>query len=238
MTSLDLIPDAATSFRTVQLAAPVLSVISASFPGCDESPISPVSPVSPVSLSRKGTSQREKKKEAREKRRSIADSKPFKDLGLDVPESKEEAESLVNEILLGQRRILEVCWNLSIDSYGNCVDHTILQHYLDVLRRPALAESIRLAYIPTIISQPEPTIASNDTVVPNATEELTAATIESTPSVYPRVQPLRAALHFDTPEGFGDWRILIPSNANRDLRDARKKNAVLFEIIVKKIKWA
>ncbi|TBU23105.1 hypothetical protein BD311DRAFT_674657 [Dichomitus squalens] len=47
---------------------------------------------------------------------------------------------------------------------------------------------------------------------------------------------MKAALHFDSVQGFGEWRILISTRADRDLRQARRKNTKLFKIIVKKIK--
>jgi len=44
------------------------------------------------------------------------------------------------------------------------------------------------------------------------------------------------ALYFDSAEGFGEWRILISTRADRDLREARRKEPKHFKIIVKKIK--
>ncbi|KAK7034640.1 hypothetical protein VNI00_012282 [Paramarasmius palmivorus] len=52
----------------------------------------------------------------------------------------------------------------------------------------------------------------------------------------PNIMPMKATLHFDNAEGFGDWKVYISSRANRDLRDARNRNPDLFRIIVKKIK--
>ncbi|KAL0065388.1 hypothetical protein AAF712_007594 [Marasmius tenuissimus] len=50
------------------------------------------------------------------------------------------------------------------------------------------------------------------------------------------VMPIKASLHFDGAEGFGEWRVYISTRANRDLREARSKEPKLFTIIVKKIK--
>lgn len=44
------------------------------------------------------------------------------------------------------------------------------------------------------------------------------------------------ALYFDSAEGLGDWRILISTRADRDLRDWRRRDAEFFKIIIKKIK--
>ncbi|KAL0061532.1 hypothetical protein AAF712_011675 [Marasmius tenuissimus] len=59
-------------------------------------------------------------------------------------------------------------------------------------------------------------------------------------SVYPKVQPMRStstsALYFDSPEGFGDWIIVIHEGAEKELRFRHKKDQKTFDIIVKKIK--
>jgi hypothetical protein len=48
---------------------------------------------------------------------------------------------------------------------------------------------------------------------------------------------MRAALYFDSAEGFGQWRILISGRADRNLRETRKKDTNLFRITLKKIKY-
>lgn len=57
------------------------------------------------------------------------------------------------------------------------------------------------------------------------------------PSAYPFVQPMKAAFHFDSVEGFGEWRILVSTRADRNLRDAKNRDQKLFGIILKKIKY-
>jgi hypothetical protein len=52
------------------------------------------------------------------------------------------------------------------------------------------------------------------------------------------VQPMKAALYFDSAAGFGEWRILISTRADRHLRVARKTDAKTFKIVIKKIKLA
>lgn len=90
-----------------------------------------------------------------------------------------------------------------------------------------------------------PTIAlPEESAVPTGTQtpveiEITFATIEAEPdlpSAYPAVQPLRAALYFDSPNGFGPWRLVMPQRAEKDLRDARKRDPKLFDIIIKKLR--
>ena len=52
----------------------------------------------------------------------------------------------------------------------------------------------------------------------------------------PPVLPMKAALYFDSADGFGEWRILISTRADRDLRQARRRDAKTFAIFIKKIK--
>ena len=59
---------------------------------------------------------------------------------------------------------------------------------------------------------------------------------EHVPAAYPQVQPMKAALYFDSVEGFGQWRILISGRADGNLRELRKKDTNLFRITLKKIK--
>ena len=57
-----------------------------------------------------------------------------------------------------------------------------------------------------------------------------------TAPAFPQVQPLKAALHFESAEGFGEWQILIGDRANGVLRETRKKDAKLLKIYLKKIR--
>jgi hypothetical protein len=47
---------------------------------------------------------------------------------------------------------------------------------------------------------------------------------------------MKAALYFDSVDGFGQWRILISGRADRNLREMKKKDINLFRITLKKIK--
>ena len=47
---------------------------------------------------------------------------------------------------------------------------------------------------------------------------------------------MKAALYFDSVEGFGEWRILLSTRATRNLREWKRNDAGTFKIIVKKIK--
>ena len=49
------------------------------------------------------------------------------------------------------------------------------------------------------------------------------------------VQSIKASLHFDNVEGFGEWRILLSTKAQKYLREARRGNGAMLEVVVKKI---
>ena len=50
------------------------------------------------------------------------------------------------------------------------------------------------------------------------------------------IQPIKAALYFENVEGFGEWRILLSTEAQKYLRGARRSDGAIFKITVKKIK--
>ena len=58
------------------------------------------------------------------------------------------------------------------------------------------------------------------------------------PAAFPQIQPMKAAFYFDSVVGFGEWRILISTRADSNLREASRKKPKLFAIILKKLKYA
>ena len=52
---------------------------------------------------------------------------------------------------------------------------------------------------------------------------------------FPTITPARAKEFFDSPEGFGDWHVYISSNAVKHLREFRRADAKIFQIVQKKI---
>lgn len=111
-----LSPSAVECFRAVQLGSPVLTAILTTFGNATtdyamEETSSPVSPASPTRRRRNfpHPSQREKKQAARNKGFIAIDPKPFKELNIEVPVNKDEADALTQKILLDQRNFLEVC---------------------------------------------------------------------------------------------------------------------------------
>lgn len=53
---------------------------------------------------------------------------------------------------------------------------------------------------------------------------------------FPRVNPLKAKRVFDTPEGFGEWSIFLSGEAIKHLREFKRRDQHLFDIVQKKIK--
>ncbi|KDR68695.1 hypothetical protein GALMADRAFT_146049 [Galerina marginata CBS 339.88] len=110
---------------------------------------------------------------------------------------------------------------------------SILAFYLTGIRTPEIFNTIKESFIPQrrpaelrIVTEP---LTSTDDSPP-------LAPTTDIPAAFPMVQPMKSALYFDSPEGFGAWRILVSSRANKNLREYRRKGKKSFEIIVKKIK--
>ena len=111
--------------------------------------------------------------------------------------------------------------------------HVLSQSYLRIFRLESLTDAFKRNYIPSIAL--EAAAEAGSTLIANTDEGI--ETVEEIPAAYPQVQPMRAALYFDSAEGFGQWRILVSGRADRNLREARKKDTNLFRITLKKIKY-
>ncbi|KAG7450850.1 uncharacterized protein BT62DRAFT_1001665 [Guyanagaster necrorhizus] len=97
-----------------------------------------------------------------------------------------------------------------------------LKFYLELLRRPEIYVSLKERCIVSA------SLIDEEKIAPGFVVEL--------PSAYPNVQPMKSALYFDTAEGFGEWTVVISTDADNFLRSARKKNLYTFNITMKKIK--
>ncbi|CDO74781.1 hypothetical protein BN946_scf185001.g29 [Trametes cinnabarina] len=162
-------------------------------------------------VKKKGKHKRKQSKRAN--RGPPVDTKVISDYSGYVPRTVEEVSRMMLNVFERQR--------------------TILEDYLKMFRLPHLAPLIRNTYIPRPASTTEAQVA---TTTSTETDVLAEAENDEAPPAYPSVQPMRAALYFDSADGFGQWRILISTRADRNLRQARNKNPDLFEIIIKKIK--
>src|SRR6266404_3631597 len=61
--------------------------------------------------------------------------------------------------------------------------------------------------------------------------------LEDSMSLHP-ISPTSAAQYFDDGvEGFGQWKILLSTRCERDLRKFKRADAKRFGIIQKKIRW-
>jgi len=50
------------------------------------------------------------------------------------------------------------------------------------------------------------------------------------------VQPMMAALYFGNVRGFGVWSILLSTRAEKYLRDVKRTEGAIFQIVMEKIK--
>jgi hypothetical protein len=102
-----------------------------------------------------------------------------------------------------------------------------------VFRLESLTNAFKRNYIP--FSAVEVAVKGPSANLADLSDQTIEA--EEIPAAYPQVQPMKAALYFDNADGFGQWRILISGRADRNLREARRKDTNLFRITLKKIKY-
>lgn len=202
---------------TVPLAPSVLQAISAMlFPDVHMNPV-----------------QNGARTKGMRKRRATAtvDTELFRRLGMDVPSDAEDAKQHAAKVIQDQRHILEVI------GLSNCLlflpNTPYLQHYLSIICRPSFCHIFKTEFISQGALPSETTPTPQDP----RSEAPTSISSNSPHSAYPLVQPMKAALYFDSAVGFGDWRILLSTRATQNLREARRADAKLFKIIVKKIKF-
>jgi hypothetical protein len=101
--------------------------------------------------------------------------------------------------------------------------------YLSLLRRTELAGDIKALLLPNVDES-----AKDAAPEVSSTEDVESPTTR--PKAYQMVQPMKAALYFENADGFGEWRILISTEAYKNLRELRKSEKKTFKIIVGKIK--
>ncbi|KAL5495715.1 hypothetical protein ACEPAI_1179 [Sanghuangporus weigelae] len=159
-------------------------------------------------------SQKHAKQQARRRKDTLnIDEKPFRALNESVPSSQEEAQEL-------SLRLFEK-------------EKELLNRFIDLLRNPVLSEAIQEQCIPSedTVSSPDPTKTAT-TEGGTITEE---QSVPRTSSAYPRVQPVKASLFFESAEGLGEWRIFMSTTAIKDMRNYRRDKKI-FKVILKKIK--
>ncbi|KAL5535095.1 hypothetical protein ACEPAF_3188 [Sanghuangporus sanghuang] len=167
-----------------------------------------------VTKRKMSVSQKHAKQQARRRKDTLnIDEKPFRALNESAPSSQEEAQELTLRLFEKEKELLN--------------------RFIDLLRNPVLSEAIQEQCIPSedAISSPDPTKSAG-------TEGGTITEGQSVPSMssaYPRVQPVKASLFFESAEGLGEWRIFMSTTAIKDMRNLRRDKKV-FKVILKKIK--
>ncbi|KAG1738629.1 uncharacterized protein EDB91DRAFT_1347576 [Suillus paluster] len=132
----------------------------------------------------------------------------FARLNVAVPTTSDAATALSTHILAELKQVLSL--------------------YLSLLRWTDLADDIKALLFPNVEESAKdvaPELSS-----PEDAESLTES------SVYPMVQPMKAALYFDNADGFGEWRILVSTEAYNNLREYRRADREIFKIIFKTIR--
>ena len=69
------------------------------------------------------------------------------------------------------------------------------------------------------------------------TETVVETPDQPTGPMFPMIQPMKASLYFEGIEGFGEWAIHLSPRALKDLRDVKRSDAAIFQIVMKKIKY-
>ncbi|KAF9523644.1 hypothetical protein CPB83DRAFT_681179 [Crepidotus variabilis] len=142
---------------------------------------------------------------------ATVDYKLFKTLSLPVPKSRLEAEVTCMGLLVQLKVTLAVI--------------------LEEMRQPRIIEIVKALFVVHEMPEALPNIKTDVPSVQHEDSALDAPITEDFPAVYPMVQPLKGALYFDTPDGFGKWRIFISSKASAHLRHYRDNNPKVFSTI-------
>ncbi|KAF6765917.1 hypothetical protein DFP72DRAFT_996790 [Ephemerocybe angulata] len=139
--------------------------------------------------------------------------KDLERLGISEPQSRLEAYTTANLLV-------------------ECEKDT-LQQYLDFIYDERITAAVQNMFV---VQSPMDVAEGNEHVAEGSPTEVVVAAEDSVvPSAYPCVQPMKAALYFESASGFGEWRILISTRADRDLREARRSDQKFFKIVLKKI---
>ncbi|KAI0321924.1 hypothetical protein OF83DRAFT_1289699 [Amylostereum chailletii] len=158
-----------------------------------------------------------KKSRAMSRSEVVVDVKAFRDLDIQVPGYREDAEQLVETILNQQR--------------------DILVSLLQIVRRPDVATSIKEKYIAS--STPASTVTSPLSPTSNGSEGVVARspTLEGPMTAFPfgMVSSVKANLLYESPADFGVWRIFTSERARRDLKKLGKGGTQAVEPMRKKL---
>lgn len=156
---------------------------------------------------------------------TIVDVKLLSTMGLEVPNSPLEVSGAARCLIDGLHDIAEV------RSHQTCMllCLKVPQLYFSVIR----GTDIKRALSHRIFSR---TVVVHTTAVPESAA--VAAPLSPQQEEVTHGIPMKAALYLDGVDGFGEWRVQISSKAEKHLRSAKRADSKLFNIIMKKIKYA
>ncbi|KNZ80017.1 TPR and ankyrin repeat-containing protein 1 [Termitomyces sp. J132] len=144
---------------------------------------------------------------------SKSDTKILSDFSFAIPHNQEEVEEVRSQVIANAK--------------------SILQFFLTTIRGPDIVDYLQKTFLASDQSLSPVEILSP---IPEVTLDEAIGAEAKASSAYPLVQPMKSALHFNSVVGFGEWRILISTRADRDLREGRRRDPKTFKITVKKIR--
>jgi hypothetical protein len=119
--------------------------------------------------------------------------------------------------------------------------YTAPQFYIDLLRHEAFPNWVKEVVLRIVPAPPDSEIphpiTSEDVLQPNVSSlEATSLPAVEEQLNLPTVEPERAKMYFDSPEGFGEWRLYFSATSIKDLRKLYKSNQKVFAIVEQKLK--
>ncbi|EDR08129.1 uncharacterized protein LACBIDRAFT_294434 [Laccaria bicolor S238N-H82] len=183
-----------------------------------------------LSISSEGRSKsrwRSKDGEKAAIRQIIVDPEPLAALALTIPNTSQERDHTTSHLLVHLKTILEI--------------------YLENISLPAISQHLKEALIPKeqlpALNTVTDLATSRDVSISAKIAVTDSAYLQSlktfAPSPVRQTTPLTlhcSARYFDSVVGFGEWVVYISTAADSHLRQFRRKDKKIFEIIVKKIR--
>jgi hypothetical protein len=114
------------------------------------------------------------------------------------------------------------------------VTHFGEQQYLELLEQPAIIQAVQDMYFGVSLSA-HALSRTRENVNRSAPVANTEQAPEDQSTLYPMIQPMKAAELFDSATGLGQWQVLMSGRAVRYLQQAYRKDQHIFEIVKKKI---
>ncbi|KAF9524672.1 hypothetical protein CPB83DRAFT_909779 [Crepidotus variabilis] len=161
---------------------------------------------------------------------------------------KQRKDTKTRPVIIFDAQVVKSCATLHVSVPTNTHEAThglhgliselydIFSYYLNLINEPRVEAALRQNII-AISQHGEVQVSLEEQgQKANPADSVAQDISANVPPAFPMVQPMKAALYFESADGFGEWRILISTRADRDLRDFRRRDKKLFTIIVKKIK--